>query len=489
MMTRIISLPLVAMFVLILVVGMSAQSPVQEVLERSLQPTARLQRSNAPAAAPVANPELTCTPAPCVLPLVNASGTKNVASENPIAINPKKPTQLLVGANDYTCANSNGFYTSLDGGHIWNHTCINALKGESGQADPIVAYDLKGNAFIGDIDANNTTSTIALEKSTDGGKTWSAPFPSVEYIFPPGGLVDKPWMQIDTNPKSPYANAIYISSAQFDANGNNQITVSNSHNGGQTWQTVAVAPEQLSPAVDQFTDVAIAAHGTVYVTWMHCTFAKTGGCGGQTATFYLVKSTNGGSTWTSPAAMFTATLVPNGCHCSAYGSLPNTQEITDDIPVIDVDNSTGPHKGNLYVVYYNWTGSYMQVRVATSVDGGNTWPSVAVAPQSDQHDQFFPWLNVSKNGVVGVSWLDRRNDPKNHDYEPFAAFSTDGGASFGTNYQLSQQLSNPLNDGTGGRHMGDYTGNAWAGPNQFYVSYVDTTTGTAQAFVGGVRLK
>ncbi|MFI5114480.1 MAG: hypothetical protein ACHP7J_04985, partial [Terriglobales bacterium] len=225
------------------------------------------------------------------------------------------------------------------------------------------------------------------------------------------------------------------------------------------------------------------------VTWMNCSFTKTGGCGGQPATFYLVKSTDGGNTWTTPAAMFTVQLVPDSCHCSAYGSLPNTQEVMDNIPGIAVDNSIGRHKGNLYVAYYNWTGTYMQVRVATSSDGGNTWSSNPVATGSDQHDQFFPWLSVSKNGVVGVSWLDRRNDPKNHDYEAFAAFSTNGGATFGTNYQLSPQPSNPLNDGANGRHMGDYTGNAWAGAGKFYVSYMDTSTGLSQAFVTGVRLK
>ena len=461
----------------------------QSSLEESRFGAISLEHADVSRTAQIVNPDLTCSPAPCVLPIANASGTKTPANETPMAVNPKNSKQLLVGANDFGCSNTNGFYASLNAGKTWNRTCINALAGEPGLADPVVGYDLKGHAFIGDIDANNTASTIAVEESSDGGKTWGAPFPTVEYILTPGGLVDKPWLQIDTTATSPFANAIYISTAQFDANGNSQITVSNSHDSGQTWQTVAVAPEVFSPAVDQFTDVAIGADGTVYVTWMNCTFPKTGSCGGQTATFYLVKSTDGGRSWTSPSAMFTALLVPDGCGCSAYGSLPNTQEVMDNIPVIGVDNSNGRHKGNLYVVYYNWTGAYMQVRVATSVDGGNTWTSSPVATASDQHDQFFPWLNVSKKGVVGVSWLDRRNDPKNHDYEAFAAFSTDGGATFGTNYQLSQQPSNPQNDGAGGRHMGDYTGNAWAGANTLYVSYMDTSTGLSQAFVTGVRLK
>ena len=33
--------------------------------------------------------------------------------------------------------------------------------------------------------------------------------------------------------------------------------------------------------------------------------------------------------------------------------------------------------------------------------------------------------------------------------------------------------------------MGDYTGNYWAGSKTLYVSFTDTTTGTAQDFIGG----
>ena len=372
----------------------------KSALEASRFGTINFERADVPRVGQIFNPEMTCSPAPCVLPVANASGTTTAASEIPMAVNPKNIKQLLVGANDYGCSSGNGFYASLNAGKTWNRTCINVLAGESGLADPLVGYDLKGHAFIGDMNGNSSTSTIALEVSSNGGKTWSAPVPSVEYILAPGGLVDKPWLQIDTTASSPYANALYISSAQFDLNNNNQIPVSNSHDSGQTWETIAVAPEQVSPNINQFSDVTIGVDGAVYVTWMSCTF-KTGSCGGQTATFYLVKSTDGGSTWTAPSAIFTAQLVPDGCHCSAYGSLPNTQEVMDNIPVIGVDNSTGRHKGNLYVTYYTWTGVYMQVRVAMSVDGGSTWNSSPVATASDQHDQFFPWLSVSKKGWSG----------------------------------------------------------------------------------------
>ena len=57
-------------------------------------------------------------------------------------------------------------------------------------------------------------------------------------------------------------------------------------------------------------------------------------------------------------------LVPDGCNCAFYGSLPNTSERISEIPAIDVDRSSGSHSGNLYATFYNWTGSQMQVEVS-----------------------------------------------------------------------------------------------------------------------------
>jgi hypothetical protein len=123
--------------------------------------------------------------------------------------------------------------------------------------------------------------------------------------------------------------------------------------------------------------------------------------------------------------------------------------------------------------------------VATSKNGGKTWTSKPIAPASAKGDQFFQWLNVSSKGVVGVSWNDRRDDTTDTNYEEFAAFSTNGGASFSTNVKLSAMQSNPNNDGFGGFFLGDYTGNYWSGVNTLFVTYTDTSPGVDQDFLGG----
>jgi hypothetical protein len=105
------------------------------------------------------------------------------------------------------------------------------------------------------------------------------------------------------------------------------------------------------------------------------------------------------------------------------------------------------------------------------------------------HDQFLPWISVSPTGLVSASWLDRRNDPNNIDYQAYAGISSDGGLSF-DNVPLTTAFSNP-NKGTANQGViGDYTGNTWDGPNVFVAAWMDNSQSTKmEDFVGGIRLK
>jgi hypothetical protein len=358
-----------------------------------------------------------------------------------------------------------------------------------GLGDPVVGYDAAGKAYRGGIDgdsqSNPTFGYIVVSKSSDNGTTWGAPVKAVPNTL--GFLADKPWMAIDTNAASPHLNNIYISATQFDHTTKSQISVSRSSNGGMTWTTVAVDAVQTSPSVDQFSDLVIGKNGTVGVSWMRCSATgSTGDCGGTTAKMLFSKSKDGGSTWSAPVTIGSAALVPDTAGCY-YGCLPKTAERVSNIPVIAVDNSTAPTANSLYVVDYTWTGAFMRVQVMTSKNGGTTWSAgVPVAPPTATHDQFFPWINVSSTGVIGVTWLDRRNDPANISYDAAGAGSKDGGLTY-PNRKLSTAMSNPNNDGFGGGFMGDYTGNAWAG-GSLYMSWMDSRNGgNMQDEVGGLK--
>src|SRR6267142_164857 len=55
------------------------------------------------------NPDLTCSPAPCVFTAVRASSGGQPSNESPLAVSPLDANKFLTGANDYNCSNIQGF--------------------------------------------------------------------------------------------------------------------------------------------------------------------------------------------------------------------------------------------------------------------------------------------------------------------------------------------------------------------------------------------
>ena len=438
---------------------------------------------------PVNSGRLHCSPAPCVLPPTQASEGGNPVTDTPIASNPLNPKQLLLGSVDGNCPIPSvlGFHLSTDGGSTWKRACMPTIVTQNRAFwpadEPSVGYDRKEAAYIvGGYNASDSgEGFVAFQKSTDGTH-WSKP--AVALRSPGNTFPFETSFTVDTNVGSHRANSLYVSGVMWTDHGyDNQVLVSHSSDGGATWTQAAVDSVQRYPEEDDFTRTSVGRDGTLYVTWQHC--RGKGGSGGAlcpTVHMMFSKSTDGGNTWSSPQQIATVKM-PH------YWLLPNTNQVrVYNYPVIAVDNSGGAHAGHLYVAMYTWTGTHLQVQVIRSLDGGTSWSKpVPVAPASDTHDQFFPSLSVSPTGKVGVSWLDRRNDPSNIDYQAFAAISTDGGRTF-PNTQLTQAFSNPDTNG-GNSWMGDYTGNTWAGPD-FIAAWMDSSNGVdMQEVVGGIRLK
>jgi len=444
----------------------------------------RVYGQSAEATKPTTPGRFHCTPAPCVLPPTQASEGGGIVTDSPIVTNPLNAKQLLLGSFDANC-DALGFHLSNDGGSAWTRTCMPAIYTKNHVFvpidEPLVGHDRKGAAYIAGIynATEGRDSFVAFQKSTDGTH-WSKP--AVALRRQGQNFPFETWLAVDTNAGSPRVNSLYVSAVMLLAQGNTQVLVSHSADGGVTWKQTTADAVQKYPATDDFTRMAVSKDGTVYLTWLHC--AGTGpdqGCSDGNGHMMFSKSTDGGNTWTPPHFMTEAIYSP--------AELPNTGQRLFNYPVIGVDNSDGAHSGNLYVAMYTWTGTYLRVQVIRSTDGGDTWSKpVPVAPASDTHDQFFPSLSVSPTGKVGVSWLDRRNDPANIDYQAFAAVSTDGGRTF-PNTQLTRAFSNPDTNGTQNNWMGDYTGNTWAGPD-FIAAWMDSSNGVdMQEVIGGIRLK
>src|SRR5580692_227227 len=426
----------------------------------------------------------TCSPAPCVLPPTQASEGGSVVTDPLIATNPVNQKELLLGSFDGNCYPSAlGFHITRDGGSGWNRVlCMPFIDTKNfayvPSFEPSVGYDHNGAAYAAGFYNDNEGESHgfrAVQKSTDGAH-WSKPVVALRVqgqTFP-----FETSMAADTSPTSTRVNSLYVSGVMWAQSGrDNQVMVSHSTDGGATWKQVAIEAVQKYPEGDNLTRMAVGKYGAVYLAWLHCTSPCS------TAKVMLSKSGDGGNTWSSPQRIAQVTMPTDW-------ELPITFERVYNYPAIASDNSDGPYSGNLYVVMYNWTGAYLRVQMIRSTDGGDTWSQpMPLAPKSDTHDQFFPSISVSSTGKIGVNWLDRRNDPANIDYQAFAAISTDGGQSFGANWQLTKAFSNPKTNGTENNWMGDYTGNTWTG-DTFIAAWMDSSNGVdMQEVVGGVRLK
>ncbi len=274
---------------------------------------------------------LSCKPRPCALPNVQASGNGGQpVDEDPLSIDPNNNKHLVSGGNDYNCGSSlRGFFASTDGGKTWIHKCGPVGPGTTGGfGDPAIAWDLNGNVFSAGIDGLSSGDTqISVSKSTDNGNTWGTPVAAAKAT---GLFMDKEWLEADTNPGSPHANALYVSVTQFSGN-NSRIGVSHSTDGGNTWTLVNVGTQQIYPtSVDQFSDLAVGADGTVYAAWLRCpATGPAGDCGDTDAAMYMSKSTDGGNKFILlPIVAFAPFTDHCRTHRSASATFRSSQSIT-----------------------------------------------------------------------------------------------------------------------------------------------------------------
>ena len=124
-----------------------------------------------------------------------------------------------------------------------------------------------------------------------------------------------------------------------------------------------------------------------------------------------------------------------------------------------------------------------------SDDNGATWSNgVRVNDDRTTNSQFLPKISLDPTtGNVAVVWYDARADQgaggagdtnglPNDDAQFWGAFSTDGGQSFTSNFQISAGTSNS-HDSKNGIDYGDYTGLAFYG-GVAYPAWSDNSNST-----------
>ncbi len=281
-------------------------------------------------------------------------GRGEAQNETGVSVNPLNPNNVVVSHNDYRDGDSHcGVDASMNGGKTFGSRLapvtftapgiVAARHYWDGGGDTSLAFDSTGEAYLmcqmfdrGPATADYEdaepfgASAFLLFRSGDGGFSWSFDGSIVSESTGDGsdgiGLLDKEYMTIDNNPTSPHKDRIYVTWAQYDAAFSDSPTFfAYSDDHGNSWSTpieISGKSQDLCPITfssrtdfscdeSQFNDPFVAPNGDVYdvmVNANNCAgalralgFNCPGGSDGDNHNqILIVKSTDGGTTWSSP---------------------------------------------------------------------------------------------------------------------------------------------------------------------------------------------
>lgn len=403
-------------------------------------------------------------------------------NEIAVAVDPLDPDHVLAGSNDYYYRFNNatgarqaivptGFFTSFDGGATWVDGQVPMQSG-NGAGDPAPAFDsafpcpdaddcsLALMAQLENVAGQGgfwvSQGDVSVSRSVDGGLTWNKPVtvfkgqgagigPANKAVF-----YDKEYIAVDNWPSSPFYGRIYVTTSKF-VNGiggsyaESAIYLSYSDDGGLTWST----PSEISgsdpdlctfqssgPAgecdEDQFSYPAVAADGTVYVHFLN----------GQNEAEWevpfdldnqilVVKSTDGGATFSSPVAaaqledgfsdmpfsvISRQTVWGHQIRWASAGNIALDPTDPNHVTVIWSDRGTPndnategcfdalPGEAPDYDPCDAGPGSDLSVYRADSADGGASFGARTLVDDGGGASQWFPWGAYRSDGSLVVAW-------------------------------------------------------------------------------------
>lgn len=447
---------------------------------------------------------------------VSAGNASRLHHEVTIAASPSDPARLLACSMIFDSKDASRHvvaYLTADGGKTWTPTL--EVKTTAFVGDPTCAFGVAGDAYLAALplhyesDADHET---LVYRSADGGATWSQPT-SLPFI-------DREWLVVDGT-SGPRRGLLYLhGNAVRDptVDGDERIvfTLFRSTDGAKTFG----APQKLFSDGDHMSfgtgNAVVLSDGTYAAVLSEWTdrknlvendFKKPGG------KIKIVRSKDGGKT-------FEKAVVAADWHgCQGW---------TPGLAMLAADSSAGPFRDRLYVTWPDRRSGRCEILFSSSADKGETWsPPITInddqspAQRDRARPHLLPAVAVNKDGVVGVSWSDRRDaaEPGRQWTARFAA-SLDGGETFTPSVPLSPPETATVKSDYmpimaysmgGGHHRpkarggnlhleigpqwidylsaADTAGMAAGADGAFHPLWVDSRTGVPQLFTSAVRVE
>jgi hypothetical protein len=392
---------------------------------------------------------------------INSDNTTQVQNEEMVCINPANTANAVAIWRDFRLGFRRvGIGYTFDGGQTWHDTLL-YVPPYPKQSDPVLTVDSDGNFFACTLvlNQNLTRSGIYVQKSTDGGVSWSDPVVAIDSVE--GVFEDKQWITLDRTSGPTYGN-IYISWTRFYTT---QILLVSSTDGGESYSDpVSVSDEEGV----QWSVPTVGMFGDVFVAWFQ--YWPTRG-------IFMDVSTDQGQTFSQDQLI----VETNTWNDEINGNITvfPYPALTSDVSLLS------PYLGNLYMAYMDLDIPDMDIFFIKSEDNGTTWSQPIRLNDDDIHngaDQFHPWLSVDETGVIHAIFYDRRLDPNNYLFDLYYTKSDDGGETWSPNERITNVSSSP-GDAILAGLIGEYIGlDAWQGEVQMV--WTDTRNGNQDVFSG-----
>ncbi|MEI6456484.1 MAG: T9SS type A sorting domain-containing protein [bacterium] len=374
--------------------------------------------------------------------LISSAQTTNVLIGEPldswapnepsVCINPKNPDEIIIGAN------ADNYYSSADGGVTWTHGVLASSYGVN--CDPVILCDTAGNFYY--FHLVPSLSRVVCQKKNGFGSPWTngsytALYGTMEIdkewatFDPQSGNLYASWSRFDkwgsSNPDDStfiymagstdggltWSDQHLVSNIGGNATGGNGsvhgsypttgpegevyiawwspagLMFDKSTDQGETWLDTDInVTSALVPWIYSLPGIQLGVtfpvincdrsngpfRGTIYINWSD----KRNG--GNDCDVWLVRSTDGGSTWSDPVRV--------------NDDPPDKQQF---FSFMTVDQVTG----KIYILFYdrrNYSDLNTDVYLAVSEDGGQTFANYKIS-----ETPFIPFSTVFFGHYIGIS--------------------------------------------------------------------------------------
>ena len=313
---------------------------------------------------------------------------------------------------------------TFDGGRNWAHVVMPDLTPCSGgstflrASDPWLDFAPNGDVYHISlvVDAmlidwleglsGEGRSAMLVQKSTNGGLTWSAPVAIVDQTF--NGLNDKE--SITADPCD--ANYVYAVWDHLDYSTpgivDGPTMFVRTTDGGVTWEAPMVLYNPGSNAQTVGNRILVSPDSTLNAFMIRDTVEQVGNMEVDLFELVVAQSQDHGATWSAPVTI--ASVEPNGVIEPDSGLPLRAGDFLYDVAV-------DPGSGTLYAVWQDGRFSdftYESIAMSLSTDGGATWTEpvqVNQTPQdlpAAQQQAFLPAVAANGKGDAAVTYYDFR---------------------------------------------------------------------------------